>query len=221
MGFIHEKIDLGYEDLNSETGKSGRQYITPDGTRYPSVTTVLSIIKEQQIAEWRQRVGEETANRISTRASNRGTAVHSIIEGYLNNEDTSDYLPHIKQSLSNLKPELARITTVYGQEVALYSDHLGLAGRVDCVGVFDGVASIIDFKTSRRPKKREDISNYFAQMSAYAIMWEERTGMPITNTVVVMDVDDSQPLVFKEHRDNYTDLLMNTIQEYKRRKLFN
>ena len=220
MGFVHEKIDLGYEDLDSETGKSGRQYVTPDGTRYPSVTTVLSILKEKEIAEWRQRVGEDQANKISTRASNRGTAVHSIIEGFINNEDTSDYLPHVKQSLNNLKPHLERISTVYGQEVALYSKHLGLAGRVDCVGVFDNVPSIIDFKTSRRVKRKEDISNYFAQMSAYAIMWEERTGMPIVNTVVIMDVDNNSPLVFKEHRDNYTDLLLKTIKEYERRQLF-
>lgn len=220
MGFVHEKIDLGYQDLDSETGKSGRQYVTPDGARYPSVTTVLSILKEKEIAEWRQRVGEDQANKISTRASNRGSAVHSIIEGFINNEDTSDYLPHIKQSLNNLKPHLERISTVYGQEVALYSQHLGLAGRVDCVGVFDNVPSIIDFKTSRRVKRKEDISNYFAQMSAYAIMWEERTGMPIVNTVVIMDVDNNSPLVFKEHRDNYTDLLLKTIKEYERRQLF-
>lgn len=218
--FKHETIDLGYTDLVAESTSMGRLYRTPGGS-FPSVTTVLSIIKEKEIAAWRARVGDEVANKISTKASGRGTLVHSIIEDYINNNDTSDYLPHIKQSLNNLKPELERITTVYGQEVALYSEHLGLAGRVDCVGIFDGVPSIIDFKTSRRPKRKEDISNYFAQMSAYAIMWEERTGMPIVNTVVIMDVDDSEPLVFKEHRDNYTKLLLDTIKEYRRRKLFN
>jgi genome maintenance exonuclease 1 len=95
-----------------------------------------------------------------------------------------------------------------------------LAGRCDCVAQFDGVPSIIDFKTSRRIKEKDKISNYFAQMSAYAIMWEERTGMPITNTVVVMDVDHEKPLVFKEHRDNYTELLLDTIKEYNNRQLF-
>ena len=213
--FLHEKVDLGYTDLVAESTSMGRLYRTPGGS-FPSVTTVLSIIKEKEIAAWRARVGDEVANKISTKASGRGTLVHSIIEDYINNNDTSDYLPHIKQSLNNLKPELERITTVYGQEVALYSEHLGLAGRVDCVGVFDGVPSIIDFKTSRRPKRKEDISNYFAQMSAYAIMWEERTGMPIVNTVVIMDVDDSEPLVFKEHRDNYIKLLLDIIKEYRR-----
>lgn len=221
MGFIHETIDLGYDDLVTDTQSSGRTYVTPDGNRFPSITTVLSILSEEGIAAWRQRVGEEEANRVGTRAANRGTQVHAIIEKYLKNEDTEQYLPHIQQSLQNLRPVLdERITKIYRLEAPLYSVHLGLAGRVDCVADFDGVPSIVDFKTSRRVKKKENISNYFAQMSGYAVMWEERTGMPITNTVVIMDVDDNEPLVFKEHRDNYIQLLIDTKKEYDRRKLF-
>lgn len=219
--FIHEEIDLGYMDLDSVTSKRGRRYIDPTGAEYPSVTTVLSILSEDAIARWRKRVGEDEANKIGHRASTRGTAVHSIVEGYLRNEDTSTYLPHIKQSLQNLRPILDKsIGRIFGLEVALYSRHLGLAGRCDCIAEFDGVPSIVDFKTSKRVKKKENISNYFAQASAYAIMWEERTGMPIPNTVIVMDVDDNEPLIFKEHRDNYIDLLIDTKKEYDRRKLF-
>tara|TARA_B100001287_G_C22572644_1_gene477015 strand:+ start:41 stop:718 length:678 start_codon:yes stop_codon:yes gene_type:complete len=219
--FEHEKIDIGYEDLVADTGETGRVYVAPDGSRFPSVTTVLSILSEDAIRAWRLRVGEEEANKVGHRASNRGTAVHSIIEGYLKNEPTDDYLPHIKQSLQNLRPILDKsIGKIFGLEVALFSRHLGLAGRCDCVAEFDGVPSIVDFKTSKRVKKKENISNYFAQMSAYAIMFEERTGMPITNTVIVMDVDDNEPLVFKEHRDNWTKLLIDTKKEYDRRKLF-
>lgn len=219
--FEHEKIDIGYEDLVADTGETGRVYVAPDGSRYPSVTTVLSILSEDAIRAWRLRVGEEEANKVGHRASNRGTAVHSIIEGYLKNEPTDDYLPHIRQSLQNLRPILDQsIGKIFGLEVALFSRHLGLAGRCDCVAEFDGVPSIVDFKTSKRVKKKENISNYFAQMSAYAIMFEERTGMPITNTVIVMDVDDNEPLVFKEHRDNWTKLLIDTKKEYDRRKLF-
>ena len=219
--FKHEELDIGYDDLVADTRETGRVYVAPDGSRYPSVTTVLGILSEDSIREWRQRVGEEEANKVSHRASNRGTAVHSIIEGYLKNEPTDDYLPHIKQSLQNLRPILDKsIGKIFGLEVALFSRHLGLAGRCDCVAEFDGVPSIVDFKTSKRVKKKENISNYFAQMSAYAIMFEERTGMPITNTVIVMDVDDNEPLVFKEHRDNWTKLLIDTKKEYDRRKLF-
>ena len=221
MGFIHETIDLGYDDLVTDTRPTGRTYVAPDGSQFPSITTVLSIINEDAIAAWRKRVGEEEANRVGSRAANRGTLVHSIIERYLKNEDTTDYLPHIRQSLENLRPILdERIGKIFGLETPLYSHHLGLAGRCDCVGEFDGVPSIIDFKTSKRVKKHENISNYFAQMSGYAVMWEERTGMPITNTVIIMDVDDNEPLVFKEHRDNYIQLLIDTKKEYDRRKLF-
>ena len=219
--FEHEELDIGYDDLVADTRETGRVYVAPDGSRYPSVTTVLGILSEDSIREWRQRVGEEEANKVSHRASNRGTAVHSIIEKYLRNEDTSDNLPHIKQSLANLRPILDKsIGKIFGLETALYSRHLGMAGRCDCIAEFDGVPSIIDFKTSRWPKKKEKITNYFAQASAYAIMFEERTGMAIPNTVILMDVDDYGPVVFKEHRDNYINLLLETKAEYVRRQLF-
>lgn len=221
MRFIHETIDLGYDDLVTDTRPSGRTYVTPDGSRYPSITTVLSILSEESIAKWRARVGEDEANKVGSRAANRGTQVHAIIERYLKNEDTTDYLPHIRQSLQNVQSILdERLGVINGLEMALYSNHLGLAGRCDCIADFDGVKSIVDFKTSRRIKKKENISNYFAQMSGYAIMFEERTGIPITNTVIIMDVDNEAPLVFKEHRDNHIQLLIDTKKEYDRRKLF-
>ena len=221
MEFKHETIDLGYGDLVADTQPTGRTYVTPDGIRYPSITTVLGILSEASITAWRKRVGEEEANRVGGRASARGTLVHSIVEKYLLNENTTEYLPHIRQSLENLRPILdSRIGTIYGLEVPLYSSYLGVAGRCDCVAEFDGVPSIVDFKTSRKPKKKEWISNYFAQMAGYAVMWEERTGMPIANTVIIMDVDDNEPLVFKEHRDNHIKLLIDTKKEYDTRKLF-
>ena len=219
--FNHEKIDIGYKDLDAETTDSGRTYSTPDGKSYPSITTVLSILNEHIIQAWRDRVGEEEANRISGKASNRGTRVHSIVEKYLNNEDTTKALPHIRQSLENLKPVLDdNIGTIFGLEVPLYSNHLGVAGRCDCIAQYNGVPSIIDFKTSRYKKKKEKISNYFAQGAAYSIMWEERTGMVVPNIVIIMDVDHEKPSVFVEHRDNWTDLLHNTIDEYRKRKMF-
>ena len=219
--FEHVELDLGYYDLDTDTTRERRLYVTPDGSKFPSVTTVLSIINEESIRRWRLRVGEEEANKVGHRASNRGSAVHSIIEGYLKNESTNDYLPHIKQSLASLRPVLDKsIGKIFGLETALYSRHLGMAGRCDCIAEFDGVPSIIDFKTSRWPKKKEKITNYFAQASAYAIMFEERTGMAIPNTVILMDVDDYGPVVFKEHRDNYINLLLETKAEYDRRQLF-
>jgi hypothetical protein len=221
--FEYADIQLGYDDLEYAKGYKKRHYQTPEGKDYPSVTTVLSILSEDGIAEWRARVGEEEANKISHRAASRGTAVHSIIENYLNNEEEfqKGFMPNVIQDFRGVQPLLdSRIGRIYAQEAALYSDHLGMAGRVDCVAEFDGVLSIIDFKTSRKPKKKEWITNYFIQESAYAIMWEERTGMPITNLVTLMAVDNGEPMVFKEHRDNWTEKLIETINEYKRRKVF-
>ena len=221
--FKHEKADLGYEDLIAETGASGRKYAAPDGNRYPSVTTVLSILNEEFIQRWRARVGEEEANKVSRRASTRGTAVHECIEKYLDNDENyaEGYMPNIIDNFNAVKPVLdERIGTIYLQEAALYSQHLGLAGRVDCVGEFDGVLSIIDFKTSKKIKKKEWITNYFIQESAYAIMWEERTGTPIVNLVTIITVDNEEPQVFVEHRDNWVPKLLETINEYKRRKIF-
>ena len=219
--FEHVELDLGYDDLVTDTTAERRLYLAPDGSKFPSVTTVLGILSEDAIRAWRLRVGEEEANKVGNRASNRGTAVHSIIEKYLRNEDTSDNLPHIKQSLANLRPILDKsIGKIFGLETALYSRHLGMAGRCDCIAEWNGVPSIIDFKTSRRIKKKENIASYFAQASAYAIMFEERTGLAIPNTVIVMDVDDNHPLIFEEHRDNFVELLLSTKKEYDRRKLF-
>ena len=223
MEFIHEKIDLGYDSLDRAEHSDGRRYVTLDGNAYPSVTTILGIVNEEKIAAWRKRVGEDEANKIGTRAANRGTAVHSITERYINNEvDYAEgFMPNIIQNFNDLKPILdERLGNIRAQEVPLYSDHLRVAGRVDCVAEFDGTLSIVDFKTSRKLKKKEWITNYFAQEAAYAIMWEERTGEPITQLVTLITVDDEQPQVFVEHRDNWTELLLKTRDEYERRKLF-
>ena len=221
--FKHDKTDLGYEDLNAESTSSGRKYAAPNGVRYPSVTTVLAILSEEFIQRWRARVGKEEANKVSHRASTRGTAVHECIEKYLDNDENyaEGYMPNIIDNFKAVRPVLdERIGTIYLQEAALYSEHLGLAGRVDCVGEFDGVLSIIDFKTSKKIKKKEWITNYFIQEAAYAIMWEERTGTPIVNLVTIITVDNEAPQVFVEHRDNWVPKLLETINEYKRRKIF-
>ena len=221
--FTHEQIDLGYEDLEAKTTSSGRKYQTPTGKQYPSVTTVLSILSEEAIQKWRARVGEEEANKISHRASTRGTAVHEIIEKYLDNDPQfkEGYMPNIVSDFMDVKQILdERVGAIYAQECPLYSDYLQIAGRVDCVAEFDGKPSIIDFKTSRKTKKKSWIENYFIQESAYAIMWEERTGMPITQLVTIISVDNEDSQVFIEHRDNWDAKLLETIDEYKKRKIF-
>lgn len=214
---MFEHIPTELKDMVSEDTDSGRVYHTPEGVDLPSITTVLSILSRAGIAAWRKRVGEEEANRISTQASRRGTAVHEIIEKYIDNkEDYRDgYTPDVIQSFIDIKSILDdRIGRVYAQEAPLYSNHLGVAGRVDCVAEFDGKLSIIDFKTSRKKKYPSMIKNYFMQESAYAIMWEERTGQPITQLVTIIAVDNEDPQVFIEHRDNWVRPLKETIAQY-------
>ena len=222
MNFTHEPIDLGYNDLEAVTGDKGRFYTDPEGNQYASVTTVLSILSEEAIQAWRARVGEEEANRISRIASSRGTTVHNIIEKYVANDPDylKDEMPHNIQTFKDVQRVIDEgVTKVYQQEAPLYSKHLGLAGRVDLVGQWGGIDSIIDWKTSRKLKKKEWISSYFMQCAAYAIMWEERTGMPIKQLVVCIAGDEGSQ-VFVEDRDNWTKDLINTINEYNRRKLF-
>ncbi len=221
MNFLHEPVDLGYDDLIAVTKDSGRVYTDPNNNTYPSITTVLSILSEDAIKAWRARVGEEEANRISKTASNRGTAVHDLLERYVNNDSDFDkeVESHIMQSFYDVKPVLDKcLTKVYAQEAGLYSERLGVAGRVDCVGEWNGIDSIIDYKTSKKLKKKEWIDSYFMQSTAYAIMWEERTGIPINQIVVVIAVDNEEPQIFIEKRENWTEKLIQTIAEYKSRK---
>ena len=205
-------------ELIAETTGSGRVYNTPDGNRYPSVTTILSELSKAGIVAWRKRVGAEEANRISTQAGSRGTKVHQICEDYLNNKP--DYLdgqmPANVFTFKQIQPILDQyIDNIQYLEAPLYSDFLKTAGRVDCIAEFDGKLSIIDFKTSRKPKKKEWISNYFMQASCYAVMYEERTEIPVSRTVVIIAVDGSEPQVFVENRDNFIEGFVDARVSYK------
>jgi genome maintenance exonuclease 1 len=203
-------------DLKSETFPDGkRYYTTPDGVRLPSVTTVLGAKKKEAIMKWRKRVGEEEANRVSRKATSRGTNVHTLCERYLNNEELGTIMPDAKEMFLPLKPLLNRINNIHYQECALWSVQLGLAGRVDCIGEFDGVLSVIDFKTSKKVKKKEDIDDYFAQCVAYACMYEELIGIGIEQIVIIMAVEGSEPLLFVEKTENYLNTLLEYIKFYK------
>ena len=217
--FEHKKVKLDYDDLECDTQKTGRTYVTPGGKRYPSITTVLGHSKKKYIQEWRKRVGEAEANRISHHACTRGSTVHDMIERYLMNEDNvigPNTLPHILPSWVAVQPVLdSRLGKISMLETSLYSHHLNVAGKVDCIAEFDGKLSVVDFKTSTRAKSSDEIHSYFMQETAYAIMYEERTGIPITQLITIMMVEnDTTPLIFKEHRDNWCDKLMKEIANY-------
>lgn len=203
------------EDLQSETLANGRFYTLPDGTKLPSVTTVLGAQKKDAIIAWRKRVGEEEANRVSRKATSRGTNVHTLCERYLNNEELGDIMPDAKEMFYSIKPALNRINNIHYQEQALWSKQLGMAGRTDCIGEFDGVLSVIDFKTSKKIKHISHIEDYFWQTSAYALMYEEMIGVPIDNLVIIMAVEDEQPLLFQQKTADHIPGLVKAIKFYQ------
>ena len=198
-----EHVTLELPELSAEIVEGiGRVYTTPEGNRYPSVTTVIGKASDKSwLDDWKARVGEEEVRKVSAQAARRGTAVHELAENYLNNDPryTKGHMPANIATFSQIRPMLdEHVGKIYGLEVPLYSDKLRVAGRVDCLAEWDKQLSIIDFKTSKREKKREDISGYFTQASAYAMMTFERTGLLPKQIVIMMMVDDGHPLIFVE-----------------------
>jgi PD-(D/E)XK nuclease superfamily len=189
--FTH--IPHNFPKLVQENIDGTRYYLTPDGKRYPSVTTVLADYNKQGILEWRKKVGEAKANEISRKATTRGTSVHSVIERYLKNEDMSsvEMLPNVKNLFVKMKEELKKLDNIHCLEEKLYSHELGLAGTVDCIAEHQGVLSVIDFKTANRLKKKEQIGNYFMQGAAYANMFTEMTGIEINQVIILIGVDSA------------------------------
>ena len=180
------------ESIDSE-GK--RFYKTPEGQIYPSVTTITSLHNKEEIFRWRKRVGEKTANKISTQAAARGTRVHKLCEDYLCNELSLDnVMPNSIALFKQIQPYIDKyIDEIYGIECPLYSDHLRVAGRSDCIARFDGKVSVIDFKTSSKPKQERWIQNYFMQCSAYAVMFEERTQISVPYIAILIAVEGDSP----------------------------
>lgn len=215
MKFTHVHVD-GYTDLSTETIDGKRHYVTPSGNKYPSVTTVLGAKPKKWLHEWRARVGDEEANRVSRRASSHGTLVHSMLEDYLNNKDPDSKGNLIaEQAAGSLFPILDKqLDNIRFQECALFSDMLHLAGRVDCVGEWDGSLSIIDFKTASNFKEESDILDYFIQCTMYAIMYEDMFGEKIDNIVVLIAVSGGQSQVFVRNPLDYVSNVKDAIEYY-------
>ena len=220
------KIFNHYSDYNttkldvveSITNDSGRKYYHPNGNSYPSITTVMGWLASEGIAQWRKRVGDNEADIVMKRASKRGTNVHDVCEKYLLNEekyiDENDHI--LMQSFTDIKQILDNnVDHIYCLEKALYSDFLGVGGKTDCTAKCKNKRAVVDFKTSRKLKKKQYIHGYFMQATAYCIMFEELTGISIPNIVIIITVDHEGVQVFEEKRDNFTDELINTIKKYK------
>ena len=220
-------VDVELEPLEVEpVNKDGvRFYRLPKTDKYyQSVTSITSFKNAKFFKEWRTKIGEDEANRITARATERGTAFHSIAEDYINGElDLDKYLdnnPLSVRMVQSANDTLNRIDNIHCLESFLYSHYLGLAGRVDCIAEFDGELAVIDFKTSTKEKKEEHIENYFVQETAYAAMFLERTGIEVKKIVTLIATEEGSIQIFQKHNlDDYLQLLKSYIEEFVRGKV--
>ena len=217
MKFQHQPVHL--PELRTTTINNKRYYLTDTGNKYPSITTVLKDRGNEGVIKWRKRVGEDVANAVSRKATNRGTKFHTIVEEFLDNKDVrihrKDFL--IYEIFLHMKNTLvANVNNIRAQECGLYSNKYKVAGRVDCIAEYDGVLSIIDFKTSRRKRKDEWNENYYIQSSAYAEMFEERTGTPIEQIVILVVTEDGEVEAFVRSKSKYLPLLSEAVDNFNK-----
>jgi len=217
LDFKHLNIH-NFADLKAVTTDSGRVYDV-FGEKYHSVTTVIGHSKKKSIYEWRQRVGEEEANKISKRATSRGNKTHKLIEEYLSNRELSKYKDDVLSMgmFYQVRPILNEINNIHALEAPLYSKLLRIAGRVDCIAEYKNELAIIDFKTSTKPKKEEWIHDYFAQETAYAIMFQELTGLKVRKLVTIIACESGEPQVFEIYdKKTYARKLKEYIDAFRR-----
>ena len=217
--FTHDFVEL--PKIKRVTIEGKRHYQLADGecVPYPSVTTVLSGCKKTKKAlhEWRRRVGAETANKVSRQASERGTSVHQLIEDYcMNIESEGKIMPNAADMFTRLRAVANKsIDNIKLVEGLMYSEYLRSAGTVDMVAEFDGKLSVIDWKTSTRRKTRSRCYNYFKQEAAYAVMFEEMTGQPVTQLVTIVTDQEGGSQVFVEHRDEWIGGFLELRDQYE------
>jgi hypothetical protein len=207
-----------FPKLERVDGPDGRVYNTPSGKMYPSITRVTGLLTQEHIAEWRNRVGQEAATRISTKASGRGTRIHTLCEEFLKGNTVEPSLPDYEMWKSMI-PYVDKIDNIHALESKLYSDKLQVAGTVDCIGEYDGVLNIIDFKTSGKPKDINNIQHYFLQATAYSVMFEELTGIIVPNLTILIGVDHDKPQVFQGKRSSFIRQLIDLRQQFKKLNL--
>lgn len=217
--FIHTERPQLVELETKQSPNGKRFYLTPEGNKYPSVTTILGHGEKKWLDDWRNMLGPKKADKETKRCSDRGTAVHTLAEMYLDNKEdfTRGYDKDHIRMFNQLKLRLNKVDNIRIQEAPLYSDQLKIAGRVDCVAEYNGVLSIVDFKTSNNPKDIGMVQDYFLQCTAYALMWTELTGEHIEDIVILMAVEKGMiSMVYKDKIDKYVKPLYERIKKFER-----
>ena len=224
MPFNFVDVSLKEIDVEPVSENGVRFYPIPGADKYyPSVTSITSFKNAAFFAGWRKKIGETEANRITARATQRGTAFHSLAEDYFKDDlNTDRYLannPLSVRMFQSAKTTLDRINNIHCLETFLYSHYLGLAGRVDCIAEFDGELAVIDFKTSTKEKQEQYIEHYYVQETAYAAMFLERSGIEVKKIVTLIAVEDGSIQVFQKYNlDDYLQLLKSYIEEFSNAK---
>ncbi len=221
---MFKHVDLSLPKLTRETIDGVRYYSVPDEDellRLVSITSVTSHFNKEIFVNWRKKVGNEEADRITKAATTRGTDMHTLTEHYLKNDQVLPEVPPISDFLFKIsKGELNKIDNIHSLEGALYSKQLGIAGTVDCIAEYDGELSIIDFKTSKKPKPREWIEHYFVQAMAYGCMLYELKNISIKKLVIIMACENGECVVYEEYnKAKYIKLLDKYIRKFVRDKL--
>ena len=218
--FTHIQTPHLVPKLKSQS-QNGFRYYSVDGKSYPSVTSVLSILSKDGIRAWRDSIGHDVADFETRRAATRGIHFHKICENYLYNKNISEYKKKIlSYGLFNLaKSEIDRIDNIYGMEKTLYSHSLKLAGRTDCIAEFDNVLSIIDFKSANKEKSPEILENHILQETAYAIMWNELTDIPIQQIVTIVACENGELQTVIEKPEFYRQKLESVIEQFNKIQL--
>ena len=216
MTFTHHNF-LGELELNKKETNGIRLYNLPDGQWVPSITSVTSFYNRQIFIDWRKRVGIEEANRITKKATTRGTDFHEAAQAYLENKELNweNFLPATQFMFHHAKPYLDKINNIHAIERTLYSEFLGLAGRVDCIAEYEGELAVIDFKTSEKIKPEKWLENYFVQEMFYASAYYELTGIPVKKLITLMVTPGGEVKVFdKRNKGDYIKLLVRYIKEF-------
>ena len=217
---MFEHVEIDYPSLSREMIDGVRYYDTPDGQKLVSITSVISYRNRDKFTKWRKRVGEEEANKVTKKATSRGTDMHTLVEHYLNNEELPTVQPLSDLLFKQAKPDLQKINNIHAIEQSLFSKELGIAGTVDCIAEYDGELAVIDFKTSARPKPEEWIEGYYVQCAAYACMLYEMTGIMVKKFVIIMSCEDGECKVYEQYdKGKFLKLLSEYIREFVESKL--
>jgi genome maintenance exonuclease 1 len=216
-------LDNVLPQLERETIDGVRYYSVPDEDqllKLVSITSVTSHFNKEIFVKWRKRVGVEEADKITKAATSRGTDMHTLVENYLYNRDLPPVQPISDFLFKIAKSELNRINNIYCLEGALYSKQLGVAGTTDCIAEFDGELAIIDFKTSKKPKPRDWIENYFVQAMFYGMALYEMTDIKVKKLVIIMACENGECVVYEERDLNkYMKLVVEYIKKFVDDKL--